>query len=283
MKEVMKSIMAVIGIVLLSITLLLTLGLSFKGFRNKMRDIFDVVPEKQILSIQDENEDLNKIQANIQTTIDGLNKEKAELESTIEALENQADVDQSTIAGYQAQLENLNNRIVELQNQMSNIQANVNGAIVRFVGAFPRITFWNSDDFGGGYDRILSGSEGNEIGVDAEHLGMHISMKEYEFEEFTRQQAINPFKVSITHYEIYDFYINGASTALSTPSNVVQVSENVELNTTYKLDGEYIDRTSLFPAVGSYTCVVEFDILYTIDAQGIVDSITLEVVVNRVM
>ena len=276
MKDVLKNIMTVIGSVFLVITLIFGIGMTFGGFRNKINDIFDVVPEKQLLDEQDKNENMERFVDNCKANLESLNLQKNSLEKEIIALESASIQDAETIASLRNELVNVNNEIERLNQQISGITSNVNNAIITCMGVYPRISYWTANGDAGYYEAILSGTEQNPMPSMSSDARFIFEGKEQLFNLFinSRNNHFEQARIELT--ETYNINIQGYLSSMTVVNNTYYIAENAEISLVYRLDGVIMDKESVIAGLTTGMASYEAIINYTLDENNMVSTITYE-------
>ena len=276
MKDVLKNIMTVIGSVLLVITLIFGIGMTFGGFRNKTNYIFNVVPEKQLLDEQDKNENMERFVDNCKANLESLNLQKNSLEKEIIALESASIQDAETIASLRNELVNVNNEIERLNQQISGITANVNNAIITCMGVYPRISYWASNGDAGYYEACLSGTEQNPMPSMSSDARFIFEGKEQLFNLFINSRNNHFEQARIEIVETYNINIQGYLSSMTVVNNTYYIAEDAEISLVYRLDGVIMDKESVIAGLTTGMASYEAIINYTLDENNMVNTITYE-------
>lgn len=169
-----KTVMTVIGCLLLIFTFTFSIGMAFPKFRNKIYDILDTVPEKKYEESLQNNTDKEQKIKELELQLNELNELKKQTEEMVNILEKDATVNARTIENYKLEIEKLGKNIEQLKLEILNTKVVLDEATLEYVGLITNLEYSFIDiDNDMTYYTSFSGSDGRiweNTGFETQHI-----------------------------------------------------------------------------------------------------------------
>lgn len=283
MSDGFKTTLATIGSIIVIFFLAFCIGMCTSGFRNKVYDVLDVVPENGQNQIIDENDAL-KIQIEEYTTqINALNNNRVELLAKISELDLTNQEQAKLLIEYQNQISNLNEQIVNLTKQLNDLTTTMNNAIIDYKGLQHSIHLAMYD---------VQGNFMHHIGY-GESYG-YSYMAGYDFYNMLNNDFIN-FKdrleksiqlnndtTFLTVYDYYEILIDGYGTRLDVQKESHNFSQDATANVIILFNGIEYDLQDFIGLI-DLNKDYEFNqtFAYGFDADDLICSFNYQFSVNE--
>ena len=283
MSDGFKTTLATIGSVIFIFFLAFCIGMCTSGFRNKVYDILDVVPESGQNEILDENNTL-RIQIEEYTAqINALNNNRAELLAKISELDLTNQQQAILLMEYQNQISNLNQQIINLTQKLNQISSSVNNAIINYRGNPTRVFFPIFDidntymNHGGLFESDgIWVSDGFSLRNEMEWLYLN-----FDNNILTGvQSGMETYLYTIDRYEIS---IDGAGTLFDVEKDRYGFDNNVSVNTIITLNGVEIPKNDVMNLIDNYmTYEIGVDLDYCVNVDNLVSELICRVNINQI-
>ena len=275
----LKNTLSVLGSVILVLFIAFCIGMCTNGFRNKVYDVMDVVPESEYLSLNECNSMLIEEMTEQENIMIRLTGEKATLEATILQLQDTHEADELTIANYQTQVDILtiqiaeaNTRITQLREEMTRISTCINNATIVYRGQSVHIEYPVFDD---NDNYIYSAGSGDSEGTYWQYYGQDF-INEWNghfvsmFENI--QKAINDsrYRLRLTTNDIYSINIGGYISNMHCNGQSYLFTNSATVDAVITLDGTTIDPADVINSINArcdYRVTLNFNHLINADNQ----------------
>lgn len=284
MNDEVKTVLSVIGSTIIVLFITFCIALSSSSFRNKLNDIFDLVPEKQYNQTVDENKTLYEEIEVYSNKLNNLNDEKQLLLNKIAELDITKAEQAQLIENYQQELDELNLKINSLSFQLMNVSRNLDNATVTFVGNRSNINYARYDANNNFMYYTGMGDSGIDVWNQSGQSVIDDLNNVYVSIENDIETSLNHSNfVYLSNQDIYEIVIGNTMHRFEHSSmtydldNATNISLHVQLNgveTTLTDAIQNIDRNSNY----NYQTNIEYT---THPNSRIVDSLVFNLIINR--
>lgn len=219
MDSLFKNTMAVVGIVLLALTLILCIGMSIKGFRDGVHGVMNVISTEEY------------------------EKDVLELENNILMLENGAIYNSEALREYQNQIANMQAKLNYYQD-LNKVPMNMPNSYLEYVGESVYVSYYNTNS--GYYSSIDSTRDKYGVLLGKDIFDGQMATFENSFQEL-KQAVINDInQVYLNLNDQYNLYMNQEMMSLWMNYRSYNFEPNATFTMKYQINGTtYNNRDDL--------------------------------------
>lgn len=284
MSDTIKTILSIIGAVILSVFIVLCISMCFPNFRSKVNNALGGVPENEYnQSIVEKNNLYLEIETYSQK-INSLNDEKQALLDKIAQLDLTNSNQAQLLLEYKQQIDNLNFQIAQLTDRLNTISVQLDNASIDFIGTSYHIFMPFFDDngnymcHGGYYDDNC-----NTWGYSGESLKNEITNNYENMLTNIERAKQSYFQMMLSEYYCYSVVINQCGTRIDNFNKEYSFNKDCSVTMETIFDSESVDISSVkdrLQDTASYTFNMDFN--YSLDANNCVDTLNITITISSI-
>ena len=284
MSDTIKTILSIIGVVILSVFIALCISICIPSFRNKVNNALGGVPENEYnQSIIEKNNLYLEIETYSQK-INNLNDEKQALLNKIAELDLTIAENQQLLLEYRQEINNLNSQISELTHRLNSISVQLGDASVEYICTNYNIFLPFFDDYGNytGHGAYCSNNNGEMI-----VSGYYIKDRfQYEFNDMLDriERAKNSsFRITLDEFHNYNVVIGNSANLFNAFDREYTINTDCSVSLEISFDNEIINIADLETLIqNDCSYIYNFEYNASFDSNECVDTLKAIITINTV-
>lgn len=265
MSDTIKTILSIIGSLILICFISFCIAMCSTSFRNKVFDILNVVPEKEYNEVVDNEKLLNTQIKEYTVKINVLNDQKSDLINRISQLDLTNKKQSMLLEQYQNEINDLNKQIVELSQKLSEITTNINNVTVTYLGEEINLFFAMFDDNGNYAFHTGYNSNINNYQYNAKALLIYLNDEAIPFVDRISKSIASIYQTEINLYDAYEITMENVNSRMTLHRKSYQVVDSATVNSIITLDNSEIsfdDIQNTINADANYSLktVIDFEL-----------------------